>query len=63
MTDLRRTPTSVEGFRHTYGRAPTVAEMRACIDYAHPPKAVEPVSNGCDCYDEECTICTPEFNG
>jgi hypothetical protein len=50
-------PTSVEGFRYAYGRAPTPAELRACIDAAHPPRQPEPYSNGCDCYDPECSIC------
>jgi hypothetical protein len=60
-------PRSVEGFRLAYGRAPTPAELRACIDHAHPPTPSPPVSNGCTrgvgggpCYDDECYICDPQ---
>lgn len=52
------TPRSVEGFRHLYGRAPTIAEFRALMDHDRPTST--PVSNGCDCYDEECSRCNPE---
>lgn len=56
-------PQSVESFRHTYGRAPTVAELRACIDYEHPPTRREPENDGryCGyCHDPECTVCCDE---
>lgn len=56
-------PTSVEGFRYAFGRAPTPDELRACIDLAHPPAPAKFEHDGrpCNyCYDEECTVCRDE---
>jgi hypothetical protein len=51
-------PTSVEGFRYAYGRAPTPDELRASIDFAHPQARPKHDGRFCDyCYDPECTVC------
>jgi hypothetical protein len=50
---------SVEAFRMVYGRTPTVAEFRACMGHDQPTVPT-PKSNGCDCYDPECSWCCDE---
>lgn len=53
-------PRSVEGYRYAYGRTPTVAEFRASLAASEPVRPAAPVSNGCDCHDDECSICDPQ---
>lgn len=53
---------SVEAFRLTYGRTPTVAEFRATLDAFAPERTrPEPPPRHCGyCYDPECSVCCDE---
>jgi hypothetical protein len=53
-------PISYEGFRYAYGRSPTEAEIRACRQAAQPEPVRPKLTNGCDCFDPECYVCTDD---